>query len=256
MTELLEKRRSLHQTIELYKERDRQLQKKLEEIQPLSNMGTILAMTAHEINNILTPLENYAQLAQSYPDDRKLAEKAIKKTVSNSARASKILQAMISMADGNNHQKSQVSVNELFDEVFTCIARDFEKDNIKVINNTADDVKVNVEKILFEQVLLNLILNARDAMIEKGGVLELSADCQENSVCISICDTGNGIENDALDKIFDPFYSTKNKDCHQTNGGSGLGLAFCKNVIDSHKGKIEVQSQPGKGTLFTITLPK
>lgn len=103
---------------------------------------------------------------------------------------------------------------------------------------------------------MNLILNARQAMLGKGGGLRISARQLPDSVQIEVADTGCGIETQNLIRIFDPFYTTKNAESQSHRLGAGLGLAFCKKVIDGHNGIISVQSKPGDGTTFTIILPK
>ena len=102
---------------------------------------------------------------------------------------------------------------------------------------------------------MNLILNARDAMLAKGGTLKIKADQTKNQTTIEVTDTGCGIEPENLNRIFTPFFTTKSKEDSQTTG-SGLGLAFCKKIIDEHAGTITVESTPSKGTTFKITLPR
>jgi signal transduction histidine kinase len=101
-----------------------------------------------------------------------------------------------------------------------------------------------------------LILNAREAMLGKGGDLRISARRLPDSVQIEVADTGCGIEPENLIRIFEPFYTTKNGQSQSRCLGAGLGLAFCKKVIDGHNGIISVESKPGDGTTFTIILPK
>jgi len=103
---------------------------------------------------------------------------------------------------------------------------------------------------------MNLILNAREAMLGKGGDLRISAKQLPDSVQIEVADTGCGIEPENLIRIFEPFYTTKNGQSQFRCLGTGLGLAFCKKVIDGQNGIISVESKPGDGTTFTIILPK
>jgi len=104
---------------------------------------------------------------------------------------------------------------------------------------------------------MNLILNARDAMLHKGGVLRISAESFEDFVCIRVTDTGCGISAENIKKIFDPFFTTKNKEKSVgQKTGNGLGLAFCKKIVDAYNGSIMVESNPGHKTIFTIHLPK
>ena len=102
---------------------------------------------------------------------------------------------------------------------------------------------------------MNLILNAREAMLGRGGALTISAEDRGDSVAISVADTGSGISRENMEKIFEPFFTTKTVESESQRNGAGLGLAFCQRVIESHDGAIRVESEPSKGTKFVITLP-
>jgi signal transduction histidine kinase len=104
---------------------------------------------------------------------------------------------------------------------------------------------------------MNLILNARDAMLPRGGVLTIKAQESEDAIEIEVADTGKGIEPENLRNIFEAFFTTKvSKNLLSERSGAGLGLAFCKKIIDAHEGRICVESRVGEGSIFKITLPK
>jgi signal transduction histidine kinase len=104
---------------------------------------------------------------------------------------------------------------------------------------------------------MNLILNARDAMLPAGGILTVEAGQTADTVNIEVTDTGCGVERDRLDKIFEPFFTTKKDDkAPSQNPSAGLGLAFCKQIVDAHCGCITVESKPDEGSTFRVTLPK
>jgi signal transduction histidine kinase len=108
-----------------------------------------------------------------------------------------------------------------------------------------------------QQVLMNLILNARDAMLPRGGILTIKAQDTVDTVQIEVADTGCGIEPADLKKIFEPFFTTRtDKSSPSETIGSGFGLVFCKQIIDAHGGSIAVESEPARGSTFKITLPK
>ncbi|MHC4635832.1 MAG: sensor histidine kinase, partial [Planctomycetota bacterium] len=120
-----------------------------------------------------------------------------------------------------------------------------------------DDLTVWGVPIEIQQVLMNLILNARNAMLPGGGVLTIKGWATGETVQIEVRDTGVGIEQDDLGKIFEPFYTRKrDKELPGQTCGSGLGLAFCRKVVESHDGSLSVASEPAKGASFIITLPK
>ncbi len=255
MAGILEKRQSLHKRLTDQKQLNDHLHSQLGQFQALANIGMVSAMIAHEMNNILTPLGNYAQLALNHPDDTELTLKVLKKTELNSRRASQILASMLAMANGHEQERGSFGVKEMVEEIFTCLARDFSKDRIHVLIDIAESLEVWAEGICLQQVLMNLILNAREAMLSRGGKLIISAEASDDSVSISVSDTGSGISRENMEKIFEPFFTTKTAKSESERNGAGLGLAFCQRVIDAHDGAIRVESEPGKGTKFVITLP-
>ncbi len=226
-------------------------------LQPLADIGSASSMIAHEINNILTPFGSYAALALKHIDDKALVKKALEKAVLNAKRAGNVMESMLSMANGQSQEKTTVLVSELIEDVFTCLCRDFQKDGIHVKINVPVDFKVHAVAIQIQQVLMNLILNAREAMLSKGGTLSISVHKADNTVSLVVSDTGNGIAQSDLDTIFKAFYSTKDsKETSDECFGTGLGLAFSRLVIDAHEGTLSVESQVSKGTTFTIALPQ
>ncbi len=214
-------------------------------------------MIAHEINNLLTPLANYAALALNNPDDKSLVEKALEKTVQSCERASKIMESMLAMADGERQEKKNARLIALVEEIFTCLCRDFAKDGITVKIRIPEDLTVWAVPVQIQQVLMNLIFNARDAMLPRGGILSVKARESSDAVQIEVADTGCGIEPGDLKNIFESFFTTKTDGKRPSeHSGSGLGLAFCKKIVDAHGGCISVESKPAEGSTFAITLPK
>jgi len=258
LTSIIEKRLSLHQCLAQKEEENRALKSQNMQLQALANLGSATCMIAHEINNLLTPLANYAALATQNPEDRKLAEKALDKTVRNCQRAAKIMQSMLAMANGQKQQRESISVKALVEEVFTCLCRDFSKDSIRVLIQVEDQLQVSCVPVQIQQVLMNLILNARDAMLPGGGTLRVSAAANAEHIDLAVSDTGTGITPENLRNIFRPFFTTKTGRDRPagSNSGSGVGLAFCRRIVDAHGGEITVQSQIGQGSTFTVRLPR
>ena len=257
MASITGKRLSLHKRVEDQRHQNEALKSQLAQLQHLANMGTASYMIAHEINNLLTPLRNYATLALDSPDDNALVEKALQRVVRNCERASKIMENMLAVANGQTQEKKEARLLTLVEEVFACLCRDFAKDGITVETCIAEDLTVWAVPVQIQQVLMNLILNARDAMLPRGGTLTIEAAEKPNVVVIEVTDTGNGIEPADLENIFESFFTTKtDKNSPSQYSGSGLGLAFCKKIIDAHDGSISVESKPATGSTFKITLPK
>jgi len=233
------------------------LKSEVAELGHLANMGVASYMIAHEINNLLTPIGTYAGLALENPDDVELGKKALGKARRNCERASKIMESMLALANGQRQEKENCRLVELVDEVFGCLIRDFSRDQITVDIQIEEGLEAWAVPAQIQQLLMNLILNAREAMLERGGILCIKAEQRAHAVEITVSDTGEGIEASDLNNIFEPFFTTK-KEGKSPSGrlGSGLGLAFCKRVVEAHNGTISVESKPAEGSTFKIVLPK
>jgi signal transduction histidine kinase len=257
LTSIIEKRVSLHKRLAEHQQQNKALKSQITQLQALANIGTITHMIAHEMNNLLTPVGNYATLALESPDDKRLVEKALAKTAQNYVRAAKIMGSLLAMADGKTQEKKNARLIVLIEEIFTCLCRDFSKDGITVKIQIPEELGVWVVPVQIQQVLMNLILNARDAMLPRGGILNIKTTESSDAVQVEVADTGCGIDPGDMKKIFESFFTTKtDRSSVSQHSGSGLGLAFCKKIIDAHGGCISVESQPDKGSTFTITLPK
>ena len=257
MASITEKRLSLHKRVEVQKHQNEALKSQLAGLQHLANIGTVSHMIAHEMNNLLTPLKSYATFALDNPDDRALTEKALQKVAKNCRRASKIMESMLALVSGETQEKQNARLPDLIDEIFTCLCRDFSKDGITVEIQIPDDLTIWVVPVQMQQVLMNLILNARDAMLPRGGVLTIRAEETADAVVIEVADTGEGIDPADVANIFETFFTTKtDKDSPAEYSGAGIGLAFCKMIIDGHEGCISVESKHGHGSTFKIALPK
>jgi signal transduction histidine kinase len=136
------------------------------------------------------------------------------------------------------------------------LARDPQKDGIALRVQVQGDLRVHGDGVQLEQVLLNLLINARQAMLGKGGSLTVKASAvEQNEIRLQVIDTGPGIPEHLISKIFQPFFTTKGTTQKDESRGTGLGLAICKDIIERHKGRITVESQVGQGTTFSIYLP-
>jgi two-component system, NtrC family, sensor kinase len=256
LASIIEKRKSLHKQIEVHQREKEQMQFQFGQLQALANIGISTSMIAHEINNLLTPISNYAELALKHPEDKPLTEKALQKAARNCARASKVMSSILAMTNKKEEKKSEVKLLALVEEIFSCLCRDFGKDGITVRIDIPPDLTIWAVDVQIQQAIMNLILNAREAMLPKGGVLTIRSEQKETGVEIEVSDTGSGIARENLSRIFEPFFTTKaDSKNHSITTGSGLGLAFCKKVIELHNGSVSVESQPSKGSTFRILLP-
>ena len=232
----------------------------LMESQRLATIGTITAVIAHEFNNLLTPIVSYSQFAlqsaESAEPDMVLVRKALTKSFQSADKAGKICQSMLGLARGET-TLGKVSVQQLIDEVLMVMARDPRKDGIALRVQVQPGLTVTGDPVQLEQVLLNLLINARHSMLGKAGSLTVKAATAETAdeVKIQIMDTGTGIPEKFIARIWEPFFTTKGTVRRGEGKGTGLGLAICKEIVEHHKGRIDVQSEVGKGTTFTLHLP-
>lgn len=244
------------------------LRSQLQESQRLATIGTIAAVIAHEFNNLLTPIVSYSQYAlssaQSDTPDMELVRKALGKAYQSSSKAGKICSSMLGLARGESSY-GPVEVRRLVEETLGVLARDPEKDGIALRVQIPPGLTVTGDAVQLEQVLLNLLINARHALLGRGGSITIKATQAgtgspastggDDEVRIQVIDTGPGIPEKYLSRIFEPFFSTKGTSRKGETRGTGLGLAICKEIIEHHGGRIQVESEVGQGTTFTISLP-
>lgn len=231
------------------------LRQKLMQSQRLSTVGALAASVTHEFNNILTTVINYAKMGLRHKDAAS-RDKSFDKILSAGQRAAKITTGMLAYARGKGDRREPHDLVALVEEVLVLVEKDLQMHRAKLETNFEEphpQSEVNAGQV--QQVLLNLIINARQAM-PNGGRLLLSVRSNREAgfAEIGVRDSGCGIPAEQLKKIFDPFFSTKQADEHG-QGGSGLGLALCREVIESHHGRIRVESTVGVGTQFTLKLP-
>jgi len=229
------------------------LRQQLRGAQRLAAVGTMTAMVAHEFNNILTPIIGYAHLARRNPS---LTDKAIARAADGGRRASEICTAIMDLARGESASPRTVNLAALVNEVLTAMARAPGKDGIDLKVKIPEKLSVTARPVELQQVLLNLLLNARAAVLPNRPprVIEVSARRSGQAVAFAVRDNGVGIPPENLRKIFQPFFTTR-PDGDGKSKGHGLGLAICHEIISSMGGSISVRSLPGQGTAFTVRIP-
>jgi signal transduction histidine kinase len=231
------------------------LQQQLVQAQKLTALGELVSTTTHEFNNVLMTIMNYAKMGLRH-DDKATRDKALGKILKASERAAQITNAVLGMARNRSDEMEATNLGKIFDESLILLEREMAKYRIHLDKQFDDvpDAMANGNQI--QQVLLNLLINARQAMPDGGQILlKLSHDADNKMVVMVVRDSGAGIPKDKLPRIFDRFYSTKDGPDESGKGGTGLGLSACRNIIEAHQGRIRVESSVGKGTQFTIMLP-
>lgn len=230
------------------------LQSQLVQAQKMGSVGALASSITHEFNNILMTVINYAKMGLRHKDSG-TREKAFDKILSAGQRASKITTGMLSYARAKGDRREPLSLQQVVEDVLVLVEKDLQINRVRLQTNFIDQPYGEINAGQVQQVLLNLLINARQAM-EGGGVLSVTIRSNEADGMgeIAIRDTGCGIPADKLPTIFEPFVSTKTAD-ENGQGGTGLGLALCKDVIEAHQGRIRVESAPGEGTCFTLRFP-
>jgi signal transduction histidine kinase len=232
------------------------LKAQLRQAQKLASIGTTAAMIAHEFNNLLTPVVAYARQALD-SDDTELMRKALSKTLERTAMLREMADRVVGLAKQGDGAIKAVKVAQLVDNAIGCLGRDLARDNIGVNLQIDSELAVRANENQLLQVLFNLVINARQAMLGKRGRLSVdAAPTREGTVKINVRDTGCGISAENLPKIFEPFFSTKQHSAQPEARGLGLGLSICQDIITQLGGQIEVTSELGTGTTFTIVLPQ
>ena len=232
-----------------------QLREQLLRAQRLSSVGTLASSVAHEFNNILTTIINYAKIGTKPDCSEASKQQAFEKILKGSHRAAALISSMLGFARNGSARREVTDLVALVEEVLVLTEKDLSKHQVHVEKRFHGRPKAPVVRGQIEQILLNLIINARQAM-PRGG--RITVDVRENAKTrlaeVCVCDTGVGIPPEQLRLIFEPFYTTQTPDANG-HGGSGLGLSVCRQIIEQHHGRIRVESVVGKGSKFIVKLP-
>src|SRR5262245_50809366 len=230
------------------------LRQQLLQAQRLSSVGELASSIAHEFNNILTTIINSAKLGARNTDT---AEKqlAFDRIVKAGQRAAAIAGGMLGFARKSGTHRDKCDIARLVEEVLVLTEKDLSKHRIQVETRFQARPLAWAVPGHIEQILVNLVLNARQAMTTGGRLkIEVRDNRPDEMVEIRVSDTGVGIAPDQLRLIFEPFFTTKQPD-EYGRGGTGLGLSVCRQIIEQHQGRNRVESVVGKGSTFTVKLP-
>jgi len=221
----------------------------------LTHLGELASTTSHEFNNILTTIINYAKLGLRHTDAAS-RDKAFTKILEASQRAEKITNGVLGLARNRGSDRAPTDLAKLVEESLVLLEREMRKYRVQVEFHAEPAPPAFVCGNQIQQVLLNLLTNARQAMPSGGRlIIRIAPDPVAGTVDLLVRDSGVGIPAERLPRIFDRFYTTKQGPDASGKGGTGVGLAMCREIIEQHQGKIRVESTPGLGTAFTIKLP-
>jgi len=216
----------------------------------LSALGRMAAGIAHEINNPLAGVLLYSSnLSKKIPDDSLLKE-GMEIIIRETQRCKIIIQGLLEFARDREPKKAMADINRIIDRAVNMLENEFRLRHIRLEKAYSKDLKAAMlDESQLQQVFVNLLLNAAHAIDQEGTIaIRTHPDSAGEHVIIELQDSGCGIPREHLNKIFEPFFSTK-------INGSGLGLAVSYGIVRNHQGELAVESQPGKGACFTITLP-
>lgn len=231
--------------------------------QRMESIGTLAGGIAHDLNNILSPILMAVEILKLKTDDAD-ALQWLSILQTNSERGADMVKQVLSFARGIEGERIPITLRSLVKEIIKILSETLPKSISIKTNITTDLSLVSADATQIHQVLMNLCVNARDAM-PRGGEITITLENitidenyvltnleakQGNYVLISVADTGTGIKPDVVERIFEPFYTTK-----EVGKGTGLGLSTALTIIKSHGGFINVYSEPGNGTRFEIYLP-
>ena len=228
-----------------------ELKREIERSQRLASLGKLAAGIAHEIRNPLSSIKGFATFFNERFKDMPEYQSTAKIMIQEVDRLNRVITQLLEFARPLEVIKKPVSIRPLIQLSLKIIEREAQSKNIRITTKFSPEInEVHIDQDRFNQVLLNLYLNAVEAM-EDGGVLSvaLSREDDTQKVRITVSDTGAGIKKEDMVHIFDPYFTTK-------QSGTGLGLAIVHKIIESHKGEVKIESEFGKGTTVTITLPQ
>jgi len=250
-----------HNIEEQVKERTKELvevQKQLIQAEKLATVGTLSGGVAHEINNPLTAILTNVQMLLTFSEGEEIKadRESLELIEEATQRCRTIVQKLMTYAKKplESGQASETDLTKVLKKVVNFIEYQLKQDTIEVVvESQKGNYPVMGDPNELEQVLTNVILNARDAIkeVRKSGHIHIVLRKKQQWIEVTIKDDGVGIPKEVVNKIFDPFFTTKD-----VGKGLGLGLSICQSIIEKHKGKIQVQSDPGKGSVFTIQLPE
>jgi signal transduction histidine kinase len=225
-------------------------------LQRISSLGVLAGGVFHELNNALTPILNYAKLGLRNSDPA-YRERALTQIVEAAQRAAMITRGMLGLSrPGNVSHREPTDMVRLVEEVVTLVKKDMARYRVRLDVKAAGKLYARVNPAQIQQVLLNLLINARQAMPGGGLVrVRLGLDTAGRLAEISVADAGIGIAPADLRRIFEPFFSTKTEPDAAGQGGTGLGLSVCRDIVEAHHGRLRAESRLGQGSTFTIILP-
>lgn len=234
----------------------RSVQDELIACQRLALLGSLAAMAAHEFNNLMTPILARVEVALSSPGDTAFVRKTLERTLTHSQRAIALSRQILDLAQHGKTPPGSCHLAAAVREAIATAARPFEKDNIALRVDVAEDLRVACSEDFVVQLVLNLILNARTAMKEHGGALEIKAVAAGQTVSLSVRDTGVGMSTAHIDSVINPFLDAEPFARPNDWQSVGLGLSVCRMIAHRHGARLRAAANDGAGCTFQVDWPR
>jgi two-component system, NtrC family, sensor kinase len=226
------------------------LEEQVQQFDKLNSIGLLAAGVAHEVNTPLTGISSYTQMLLGQLGEEDPKKRLLEKILTQTQRASGIVNNLLNFSHTSGTDFAPLDLNRVLEDTLQLLEIQLRKSDITVERRYAADLPESIGNSgKLQQVFMNLILNARDAMPE-GGKLVIETESVDHMLVVRVSDSGIGIAQANLSKIYDPFFTTK-----AVGQGTGLGLALSYGIVQEHSGRIFAESQPGQGTTFTIKIP-
>ncbi|MFQ6083918.1 MAG: PAS domain-containing sensor histidine kinase [Candidatus Aminicenantia bacterium] len=223
--------------------------KEMQRAEHLASMGEMATGLAHEIKNPIAGIKSALEIIAEEISEENSHKEIITEVLNQTERIDTIIQDLLSYAKPKEPKFIQTDINKYINQVIKLAKTQIKDKDIEVSFTSPTNITyAHLDPDQIQQVLLNLILNSIQAINSQGKIEIKISESKNNSLKIIISDNGQGIKSENLSKIFKPFFTTKHR-------GTGLGLSICKRIIENHQGTIEVKSEEGKGTTFSISLP-
>jgi len=230
------------------------LESQLSQADKLSSIGLLAAGVAHEVNTPLAVISSYAQMLSKQLQGDAQKGALLEKITRQTFRASEIVNNLLNFSRTSGAEFGEVDINKIIHDTLALLEHQFKTTRIRVQHELSSHVPlINGNAGRLQQVFLNLFLNARDAM-PNGGTLRI-ATANGDGVSVIVSDTGSGIAQEHIQRIYDPFFTTKTTPRQGEARGTGLGLSVTYGIIQEHSGKIRVESRLGTGTTFYLDFP-
>ncbi len=237
---------ALNSMVEQLRKRRRQLV----QAQKLSSIGTLASGIAHQLNNPLNNISTSCQiLMEGTKGKDELADKMMDNIMQETLRSRDIVKGLLEFSREREYSPGPIELDEIVRSAISLVSSQVPS-NIYLTKEISEHIIVRVDRRKIQEAFINLLINAIQAIEPRQGTIHIAASTKEDNAIITVSDSGEGMSQDTLERIFDPFFSTK-----EVGQGTGLGLYIVYGIIEKHQGHIRTESREGKGTTFYITIP-